>query len=88
MFNQELSENIIDAGVIHLGDNISGHSPIYLKLKTGSLPKITLDERVFSEKQNWNKATEKDNESFKSEVKINLSNIDIPDCIDNCEDLL
>ena len=36
--NERLLNYIEDAGVIHLGDNLSRHSPIMLKLKIGDIP--------------------------------------------------
>ena len=35
LISEELETFVKDAGVIHLGDNVSGHSPIYLKYKKG-----------------------------------------------------
>ena len=36
--NEGLLPYIIDAGVLHLGDNLSRHSPIMLRLNTGNIP--------------------------------------------------
>jgi hypothetical protein len=37
----------VDAGVIHRGDNFSGHSPVYLKLTTDKLPKKPIVPRQY-----------------------------------------
>ena len=66
LVSENLESGIKDAGVIHLGDNVSGHSPIYLKLNIGQLPANQEQERTFSPKQNWKKATNDDKANFKS----------------------
>ena len=68
LVSEGLESSIRDAGVIHLGDNVSGHSPIYLKLNIGSLPEHKEHERRFSPKQNWQKATLEDKLRFKGAV--------------------
>ena len=40
LYNNALVDHIADAGVLHRGDNLSGHSPIYLKLKVDQLPRL------------------------------------------------
>ena len=39
LYNQQFSSNVINAGVIHRGDNFSGHSPIFLELNLAVNPK-------------------------------------------------
>ena len=83
--SQSLEDIIKDAGVIHLGDNVSGHSPIYLKLNNGSLPAHQEQARVFSAKQNWKKATNDDNNVNCSDIthRVNIDGytIDIIKCL-------
>ena len=38
LVNDRLLEFVEDAGVMHLGDNLSRHSPIMLKLRVGDIP--------------------------------------------------
>ena len=87
LVTETLDSSIKDAGVIHLGDNVSGHSPIYLKLNIGSLPCNTEQARSFSSKQNWQKATHEDKINFKAAVSESLSNVQIPAAIIDCNDV-
>jgi exonuclease III len=43
LVNERLLSVIVDAGVLHLGDNLSRHIPIMMKLDLGQLP---LQKRV------------------------------------------
>ena len=87
MVTESLERSIKDAGVIHLGDNVSGHSPIYLKLNIGSLPCNTEQARDFSPKQNWQKAADEDKLNFKAAVSESLSNVKIPAAIIDCHNV-
>ena len=87
ILSQELLESVKDAGVIHLGDNVSGHSPIYLKLNTGSLPCYQEQERIYSPKQNWKKATDDDKMMFKTAVTESVTNVEIPASVIDCYDV-
>lgn len=82
-----VQRNIAKCGVIHRGDNISGHSPIFLTLKSDNLPHIETCESIRVPKQNWKRATEKDKLDYKSSVSSYLSDIDIPHCITECQDI-
>ena len=46
LVNEGLLEYIEDAGVMHLGDNLSRHSPIMVKLKVGQIPRRNLKENT------------------------------------------
>ena len=56
--NQRLLENIEDAGPIHLGDNLSRHSPIMMKLKLPAVPmRPKQPEASRTRRPAWYKAT-------------------------------
>ena len=61
LLSEQLAGHVVSAGVIHRGDNVSGHAPIFLKLVTADLPRKVLSEMKKLPKQNWKAATEKDN---------------------------
>ena len=87
MFSEDLAENVINAGVIHRGDNVSGHSPVYLQLSLACLPKRPEVVTERPPKQNWKEATEADRMNYKSELEASLRNIELPeDCL-KCRDL-
>ena len=87
VYNNSLSSSIIDAGVIHRGDNLSGHSPIYLKLSTTELHRKIPIPRQFHPKQCWKKASEADKTDYKQMLNQQLNNISIPDDIHSCNNI-
>jgi len=87
IYNEKLNENIIDAGIIHHGDNVSGHSPIYIKLKTDNLPRIEESEQTYYPKQDWNKANKTDIINYKMNLQNRMSNIEIDDNLRECKNL-
>ena len=87
MFNKELFNFVETAGVIHRGDNLSGHSPIFLKLKTDKLPRTNIPTRQYLPKQCWKKATSNDKQGFKYHLKGELDNLRIPHSISACTDV-
>ena len=60
MASDRLLDNIEDAGVLHLGDNLSRHSPIMLKLKLETIMKKNVSDTGRKRKPAWFKATEED----------------------------
>ena len=64
--NQELLDLVDDAGPVHLGDNLSRHSPIMMKLR---LPEVAYwknkEPRVNKQRHPaWFKATQADKELY------------------------
>ena len=58
LVNERLLDFIEDAGAIHLGDNLSRHSPIMIKLNLGSIPRKPAQQPVrIKIKPAWYKAT-------------------------------
>ena len=86
-YNDDLEDHIGDAGVIHLGDNISNHSVIYVKVQTGNLPRI-INNSEHCPKQNWKSATQNDKNEYRQRLRNKLENIHIPECIIDCRVLL
>ena len=76
-----------DAGVFYLGDNFSGHSPIFLELATGQLPQKHEQEKLFRPRQNWSKVTMQDKSNYCFNLKDKLNDLKVPDSISQCCDL-
>ena len=58
LVNERLLDLVEDAGVLHLGDNLSRHSPIMLKLNMGAIPtKPDRKEQPKPRRPDWFKAT-------------------------------
>ena len=82
-----LLQLISEAGVIHRGDNMSRHSPIWIKLNLGSLPvrnKVLLKSAI---RPSWNKATEDDISNYGSVLNDKLALLKAPSGIDCCNPL-
>ena len=85
--NEGLENFVNDAGVLHLGDNVSGHSPIYMKLNLGAMPLHLMKPMQYCPRQNWNKATLEDKDDFKNAVSECLSSLSVPNSVIQCHDL-
>ena len=76
------------ADVIHLGDNLSNHQPIYMNLSLNDLPEPTSqNSRQCTQKPMWHKADDLDLQKYIHELHSNLSNISIDDEILTCHDV-
>ena len=85
--SQELLVNVVNAGVIHRGDNVSGHSPIFLELSTNHLPRRTIPKIQKLPKQNWGEASEEDKANYKSQLNEALQGIKPLEGCTDCENL-
>ena len=81
-WNVSIDQSIVDAGVCHLSENLSDHSPIYLVVKeTGSVT-ITNENVVPRPKPpSWKMATEDERNMFRNVLKKKLSELpDLCEC--------
>ena len=76
---------ITGCGVIHRGDNMSRHSPIWLKLNLGSLPKKQKASGRTPIKPSWPKATPEDIEAYSKTLKQKLEVLSSPQAM-KCTD--
>ena len=85
--NQRLLEIVTDAGVLHLGDNLSRHSPIVMKVKLPDLSdraKVS-DDLIQIRRPAWYKATDEDRNAFRTSLESKLNAIRVPEslyCVD------
>ena len=83
--NSVCYDSVIEAGVLHSGDNPSNHSPIFAKIDLGNF-----DNKVDSIQQeprvNWLKSSKEAQENFKDCLKSNLENISYSESI-KCKDV-
>ena len=86
--NQRLLDQIVDAGPVHLGDNLSRHSPIMMKLKLDqfvtSRPKQSEEPRT--RKPAWYKATLEDKNYYTDSLDTHLRELSLPESL-NCTDV-
>ena len=62
--NERLLSVIEDCGVLHLGDNLSRHSPIMIKLKMDDLPLIKKKHSQPAKRPVWYKAEQEDRDNY------------------------
>ena len=86
-WNSNLSNKVIIAGVLHLPDNLSDHSPIFCVLKdeVEVTPEQTPNCR--QPRPIWEVATEMEKISFKDELNSILTSIEVPASLISCEDV-
>ena len=91
LVNKRLIGCLVDAGALHLGDNLSRHSPIMVKLDLGSIPKNVQSNNRTIRRPAWDKAEVEDIDTYTSELDLKLRNLVIPDslfCLDpHCKNL-
>ena len=83
--NRTLYNAVIEADVIHSGDNPSNHSPIFAKivLDVNSRGTETARSKL---KVNWEKSTSEAKDLYSKTVSANLEQISTPDCV-QCRDV-
>ena len=90
ILNERLLNHIEFAGPIHLGDNLSRHSPIMLKLNIGNIPKISETTTIKPRSPQWSLAGELHVNRYTRKLHEKISNIAGPHSLDcrevHCED--
>ena len=75
-----------DCGVIHRGDNLSVHSPIWVKLRVGALPIRKQMKSSNSKKPSWSKASTEQVNAFTAGLQNKLETIHVPASL-HCHDV-
>ena len=75
--NERLLSLIVDAGVLHLGDNLSRHSPIVLKLDLGKIPARKITSSGTPKRPAWYKADQEAKAQYTCSVHYNLSMLQV-----------
>ena len=86
--NQRLLDLVEDAGPVHLGDNLSRHSPIMMKLR---LPQVATSHynqpgMKIPRRPAWYKASQDDKDQYTSLLEDKLARLEIPASI-GCSDV-
>ena len=74
---------VLDSGVIHRGDNLSRHSPIWVKLDLGSLPLRKEPTGLIPRKPSWPKASAEDVKGYTAALQARLQMLQVPQNL-NC----
>ena len=78
--SERIFNYVLEAGVIHSGENVSNHSAIYCKVDIGQID-VSMESVKLKPKPSWDKADEQHKIEFSSYVENKLVNIEVPSCI-------
>ena len=78
LVNERLLSLITDAGVLHLGDNPSRHSPIMLKIAIGDIPTRKSVSRSSVKRPAWYKAEQEHKDQYTEQLSERLGEIPVP----------
>ena len=78
--SERLFAAVTEAGVIHSGQNMSSHAPIYCKITVESLDQ-TLETKTPHVRSCWVKASDTAKNEFKSSLAEKLNALRMPSCI-------
>ena len=80
--------NCVDSSVLHLGENLSNHEIIFLKINCSHNSPNIIDESTPNDNMpNWNKATASDIYMFKETLLEGLASVNLPDAALCCRDI-
>ena len=82
LMDPELAEVVVAGEALHLGDNLSRHSPIMIKLNISTLPSQPKKEAQRQRKPAWYKANQQQREDFVRLTEQKLSSLKRPSCLD------
>ena len=77
---------VVDCGVIHRGDNLSVHSPIWLKVQVGAPPLKKKVSASSQKKPSWSRATEEQVDAYTAELQGKLQAVHVPLSL-HCQDV-
>ena len=86
-WNESLSNQILDAGVVHSIDNSSDHSPVYCVIKVEHNKVADTPGVARASRPNWRAASTVEKEAFKQALSDNLYELEIPDSIALCREV-
>ena len=83
--NERLLDLVTDCGPLHLGDNMSRHSPIMVRINLGALVERRKSEVVRPRRPTWYKASEQQQVDYRIDLDKRLKRVALPDSLD-CRD--
>ena len=83
LVNPRLLAVVVDAGAIHLGDNLSRHSPIMMKLGIGNLPVREIKKLKPTRRPAWYKAEQEQIDNYTNELQDKLAFLTVAESL-NC----
>ena len=86
-WNSGLDSCVEDAGVLHLPDNKSDHSPVYCIINTSALQHDSSSQKRGKPRPSWKKSSLDQKEEYRRQLEFQLSNLEVPDSINTCDDV-
>ena len=86
-YSEGLADTVSDAGVIHLVENRSDHSPIYAVFDSISVKQDASKNVAKVPKPSWKSASEKEKNNYASVLEDRLSDIHVHASITECRDV-
>jgi endonuclease/exonuclease/phosphatase family metal-dependent hydrolase len=87
MWTENLEQHIVDAGVLHLPNNLSDHCPIFCHLNIGGLKTKSVPLNSSDPTPSWKKASNEQKINYITTLEDNLQKLKYDECIIKCHDV-
>ena len=86
-WSENVSDQVQEAGVLYMPDNLSDHSPIFCKIKLGGIEQKNIVESIEkAPKLNWKKASREEISNYQYLLERKLADIKCPTTVAECSD--
>ena len=86
-WSERLEEKVIDAGVLHLPDNKSDHSPTYCVLEFQDVQQEVIEQVQQKPRPNWKKASQEQKDNYKVKLEDRIGKLVVPPSVTNCRNV-
>ena len=86
-WSETLCEHVIDAGVIHLPEDKSDHSPVYCVVEFSNIEHHSPSQVQQKPKPSWKKSKKDQQDNFQIELESKLSQLISPLSVTSCRDV-
>ena len=90
-WDEKLNNKVLEAGVLHLPDNLSDHCHIYCKIDYDCAEEqkeqTTMNSSNRASKVNWESLTQGQKDDININIEESMLNIHIPSCIKECRNV-
>ena len=83
--SQQVLDLVTEGGVTHFPENLSNHSPIFIKLDVGSF-NMSKESPIITPRTTWKKASEEERNSFKDNLADKLRVLQVSESV-TCQDV-
>ena len=84
IWSPSLDQSVLDAGVLHLPDNKSDHSPIYCKISFSSIQQTFSVPKTSQAKPSWKRANLEQKSEYRDKLSARLSLVNLPNSVLQC----